>query len=56
LRQSIPHRSAWAELKGKEDSPKGQAPDFIAFAVAIFYFSPLSAQKSHVKSQNHLNR
>jgi hypothetical protein len=29
--------------------------DSIAFAVADIFLSPFSAQKTHVKSQNHLN-
>jgi hypothetical protein len=37
-----------------ERSPKGEATDLIAFAVALIFLLPFSAQKSHVKSQNHL--
>ena len=31
-----------------------EASDSIAFATALIFFSTFSAQKSHVKSQNHL--
>ena len=35
---------------------KPEAPDSIAVAFAVIYFFAFSAQKSHVKSQNHLNQ
>jgi hypothetical protein len=35
---------------------KGEATHFIAFAVALIFLSPFSAQKSHVKPPNHLTR
>jgi hypothetical protein len=37
-----------------ERSPRGKATDFIAFASAYIFLLPFLAQKSHVKSQNHL--
>jgi hypothetical protein len=37
-----------------ERSPKGEATQSIAFAVAVVFSSAISAQKSHVKPQNHL--
>jgi hypothetical protein len=36
-------------------SPKREAPDFIAFAFALIFLFAFSAQKIHVKPQNHLN-
>jgi hypothetical protein len=37
-----------------ERSPTGEASDLIAFAFAINFLLPFSAQKSHVKHQNPL--
>jgi hypothetical protein len=42
------HRSAEGRSK------PGEATDLIAFVPAVIYFSALFAQKSHVKSRNHL--
>jgi hypothetical protein len=38
----------------RERSPKGEATDSIAVAVAVVFLLPFSAQKSHVKSKNNL--
>jgi hypothetical protein len=37
-----------------EQSPEGEATDFIAFAFVSVFLFVFSAQKSHVKPQNHL--
>jgi hypothetical protein len=42
-------------LPKPEQSLKGEATDFIAFAFARIFLLPFSAQKSRVKFQNHLN-
>ena len=34
--------------------PEGEATDFVAFAPAVVFLLPFLAQKSHVKSKNHL--
>jgi hypothetical protein len=36
-------------------SPKGETTDSIAVVVALNFLFSFSAQKSHVKPQNHLN-
>jgi hypothetical protein len=38
----------------QERSPKGEATHSIALVFAVIFYSSFSAQKSHVKSQNHL--
>jgi hypothetical protein len=43
-----------AKPTGLEQSPKGEATDLIDFVLAFIFLLPFSAQKSHVKSQNHL--
>jgi hypothetical protein len=38
----------------RERSPKSEATDLTAFVVAVNFLLAFSAQKSHVKPQNHL--
>jgi len=48
---SLPLRGAGAQA----ERPKGEAADFIAFIFVAYFFPSFLAQKSHVKSQNHLS-
>jgi hypothetical protein len=53
-RAKRPNRSALSMVEGLERSPKGEATDFIAVAFVVDFLLPFSAQKSHVKPENHL--
>jgi hypothetical protein len=48
-------RSGLPLCRRPERSPKGEATDLIAVAFAFVFLSAFSAQKTHVKPQNHLN-
>jgi hypothetical protein len=41
--------------EGQSEARRGEATDLIAFAVAVVFLFPFSAQKSHVKPSKHLN-
>jgi hypothetical protein len=47
-------KQAGSNNRKPERSPKGEATDSIALVLAIIFLLPFSAQKSHVKPQNHL--
>jgi hypothetical protein len=55
------YRTNWAEwpyrsAEGRNEGPKGEVTDFIAFVFAVIFLFPDLAQKSRVKPQNHLNQ